>query len=251
MKPSKKKQPDRPTAASVFGVKPYQDQVSYIDAVKACRGANDDEVIRAMVDYFIHSTNTAADFWPTVNAWKTQPADMVNLPKSVTPEVNVLAEIASPGETFAAASLFLREIVDCGREQEASVVNVDTAPPFPVVNRTAVGLWAVAVLGVFCTLTFFAGRLTSPLILQSEASNRVNAQLREELKMAQGDATMARQEMTIAQKRAHGLETVMLKSWSSLPPTDQELLEMARSNQQVASARLAKINVNAPPEGGR
>jgi hypothetical protein len=250
MKPKKQNQPERPHVNSVFGCKPYTDQVPYIDEIKLRGNVGPTEVARAMLDYFIRFY-PAADFWRAVNGANTQTDAAVNLPKSVTPEVNVVAEIASPGETFAAAPLFLREIVDCGREQEASVVNVDTAPPVPVVNRTAVGLWAVAVLGVFCTLTFFAGRLTSPLILQSEASNRVNAQLREELKMAQGDATMARQEMTIAQKRAQGLETVMLKSWSSLPPTDQELLEMARRNQQVASARLAKINVNAPPEAGR
>jgi hypothetical protein len=243
MKPKKQNQPERPHVKSVFGCKPYTDQVPYIEEIKFRGNVGPTEVARAMLDYFIRFYS-AADFWRAVNGAKTQTDAAVNLPKSVTPEVNVVAELAAPRETFAAAPLYLREVVDCGRGHDAAVVNVDTAPPVPVVNRAAVGLWAVAVLVVFCGLTFLAGRLTAPGYSEWAAIDRVNAQLREEVKVV-------RLEKTAAQELNKNWETVALKSWSSLPPTDQELLEMARRNQQVASARLAKINVNAPHEGGR
>ncbi len=235
----KKNQPNRPAAPSVFGGKPYKDQVPYIDEIKACRSAKDTEVIRAMIDYFSRMF-PAADFWPAVSGAKTEKDETVNPSKAVKPDVNVVPELCASAETPASAPLRLREVVDCACDHEGTVVNVDKAPPIRVVNRAAVGLWAVAVLVFFCTLTFFTGRLTAPMNLQSEASNRVNSQLREELKIAQVDAAMARQEMSTAQDRARAFEAVILKSWSSLPPTDQELLEMARRNQQFASARLAK-----------
>lgn len=245
MKPKKQNQPDRLAAPSVFGGKPYRDQLPYIHEIKANGNAGDSEVLRALFDYFIRSCS-AADFWSVVNGAKMLKIEEVNSPTALTVVVNVVPELCATAETFAAAPLCLPEVVDCARDHEGTVVNIDEAPPMRVVNGTTVGLSAVAVLVVFCGLTFFAGRLTAPGYSEWAALNRVNAQLREELKVV-------RLGKTEAQDRNEKLESVILKSWSSLPPTDQELLKMARRNQQDAIARLAKINVNTvnpPPEGG-